>query len=111
MVDIATFSSLDIRIGRVTDVQDHDKAKKPMYKLTVDFGKEIGVRQIVAGIKPYYTREELLGRKIACIVNLDYKMIAGEESQGMLLAAGEGGDGAVALLVPVRDIQEGSRVH
>ena len=108
MVGIDAFSSLDIRIGKITNVEDHEGARKPMYKLTVFLGDEIGTRTIVAGIKAKYTKEELINKKIACIVNLDPKVIAGIESQGMILAAGEE---EIAVLVPDRDMQEGSRVH
>ncbi len=109
MVDIETFSTLDIRIGRIVGIEEHEKARKPMYKLTVDFGAEIGLRTIVAGIRGDYEKETLKDKKVACIVNLEPKMIAGVESQGMLLAAGDTGN--VAVLVPDKDIEPGARVH
>ena len=109
MVDIEAFSAFDIRIGRILSVEDHEKARKPMYKLTIDFGSEIGIRTIVAGIKSDYSKEELIDKKIACIVNLDPKIIAGVELQGMLLAAGE--TGSIAILVPDKSAEEGSKVH
>ena len=109
MVSIDSFFSLDIRVGRIVLAEDHEKARKPMYKLTVDLGPEIGMRRIVAGIKDYYTKEELINKKIVCIVNLDPKVIAGEESQGMMLAAGE--LDRIAVLVPDKDMPEGSKIH
>ncbi len=109
MVDIATFSSFDIRVGRIMSVEEHPTARKPMYKLTLDFGAQIGIRTIVAGIKSDYAAGELLNKKIVAIVNLDPKMIAGIESQGMILAAGE--IGSVAILVPDKDIEEGAKIH
>jgi export-related chaperone CsaA len=109
MASIETFSALDIRIGRIVAVEDHEKARKPMYKLTVDLGRELGIRTIVAGIKAYYSREELMNKKIACVVNLDPKIIAGVESRGMLLAAGE--EDEISILVPDKDVAEGSRIH
>ncbi len=109
MVNIDTFLSLDIRVGRIVAVEDHEKARKPMYRLTVDLGQEVGMRTIVAGIKAHYSKEELVNKRIVCIVNLDPKMIAGIESQGMMLAAGE--DDKVAILVPDKDMPEGSRIH
>lgn len=110
MVGIDVFSTLDIRVGRIVEIQDHEQARKPMYKLTIDFGGEIGRRNIVAGIKASYTKEELQDKKIVCIVNLDPKTIAGAESHGMLLAAGENAD-AISILIPDRDIEIGSRIH
>ena len=109
MVNIDTFLSLDIRVGRIVAVEDHEKARKPMYRLTVDLGQEVGMRTIVAGIKSHYSKEELVNKRIVCIVNLDPKMIAGIESQGMMLAAGE--EDKVAILVPDKDMPEGSRIH
>lgn len=109
MVSIDSFFSLDIRVGRVVSVEDHEKARKPMYKLAVDLGPEVGIRKIVAGIKDHYQKEELINKKIVCIVNLDPKIIAGEESQGMMLAAGE--TDRVAILIPDKDMPEGSRIH
>src|SRR5271163_2850010 len=109
MVNIDSFSALDIRIGKVLSAQDHEQARKPMYKLTIDFGPQIGIRTIVAGVRSDYTKEELVNKKIACIVNLDPKMIAGIESQGMILAAGENGD--ISILVPDREIGEGAKIH
>ena len=109
MVSIDSFSSIDIRIGRIVSAEDHEKARKPMYKLMVDLGPEIGIRKIIAGIRNNYTKEELINKKIVCIVNLDPKVIAGEESQGMVLAAGEAD--RVAILVPDKDMPEGSKIH
>ena len=109
MVSIDSFFSIDIRVGRIVLAEDHEKARKPMYKLAVDLGPEIGIRKIVAGIRGNYTKEELINKKIVCIVNLDPKVIAGEESQGMMLAAGEGD--LVAILVPDKDMPEGSKIH
>ncbi len=109
MASINDFAQLDIRIGKVLGVEDHPTARKPMFKLTIDFGPEVGQRTIVAGIKARYSMEELVGKKVVCIVNLDPKQIAGIESQGMLLAAGEMDN--LSILVPDRDIEQGARIR
>lgn len=109
MATLDDFSKIDIRIGRVENVEDVEKARKPIYKLTIDFGQEIGTRTILAGIKDFYTKEELKGKQIACIVNLEPKVIAGIESQGMILA-GDGESGP-AVLMPSKEAALGSRVH
>ena len=109
MVGIDAFAQLDMRVGRIVEVEDHPTSRKPMYKLTVDFGPEIGKRTIIAGIKVRYSKEELEGRKVVCVVNLDPKQIAGIESQGMLLAAGEIEN--LSILIPDREIEDGARVH
>lgn len=105
------FRSADIRVGRITEVRVHEGARKPMYVLSVDFGEEIGTRTIVAGIREFYAPEELLGKKVVCLVNLEPKSIAGVMSCGMVLAADS--KGKVSLLVPDRgpETEEGSRVR
>lgn len=109
MVTINEFAALDIRVAQIIEVNDLEAARKPMYKLKIDVGPEIGTRSLVAGIKPWYTKEELLNRKIIVIVNLEPKNIAGEVSEGMLMAADDG-EKAV-LLQPDKDIQTGSRIR
>ena len=109
MVSIDEFKNIDIRIGKILEVKDHELARKPMYILRIDFGAEIGERTIVAGIRDRYTKEELLGKKIACIVNLEPRSVAGVISNGMVLA---GEDGAIlSVLVPDRDMAPGSKVY
>lgn len=109
MISIDYLKNMEMRVGKILEVRDHEGTKKPMYVLSVDFGKELGARTIVAGIKPFYTKEELLNKRVICVVNLEPREIAGIESNGMILAA-ECGD-RVALLVPDRELDEGSLVH
>ncbi len=109
MVSINDFLQLDLRIGKIIEVEKHEKAKKPMYKLKVDLG-DLGVRQIIAGIADKYTKEELLNKFVVVVANLDPKEIAGELSNGMLLAA-EDESGTVALLAPDKEVKVGSLVH
>jgi tRNA-binding protein len=109
MASIDDFLKLDIRVGRVTYVGSVEKARKPVYKLTVDFGTEIGSRTIVAGIKEHYAAEELVGKEVACIVNLEPKSVAGVLSEGMVLAAED--QNSVALLVPFKEVEAGSKVR
>ncbi|MGC8567921.1 MAG: hypothetical protein ACP5RP_01335 [Candidatus Micrarchaeia archaeon] len=107
MVSIEDFSKIEIRIGKILEVLDIENAKKPIYELKVDIG-ESEPRTIAAGIKSFYSKEELIGKKIALITNLEPKVVAGVVSNGMLLAAG---DSNIALLVPDRDIEVGSRIR
>lgn len=110
MVTIEDFMNLDIRVGRITDVQVHEAATKPMYILKVDLGNEIGERTIVAGIRDHYIMGGLENKRIICIVNLEPRKIAGVESQGMLLAA-EDDQGNVVLLTTDSEIKEGSKIR
>jgi len=99
------FSKLDLRVARIARVEDHPNADK-LYVITLDLG-EMGERQIVAGIKPWYKKDELMGRKIVIVANLKKARIRGVESNGMLLAVNK--DGEAVLLVP--HAEEGSRVY
>jgi methionyl-tRNA synthetase len=91
------FSKLDLRVAQITEVADHPSADK-LYVLEIDLGA-LGKRTIVAGIKPYYNREELLHRFIVVVANLKPVSLRGVESKGMLLAAKDD-DIACSLLVP-----------
>ena len=84
---------LDIRVGEIVEVEDLEGSKK-LYKLKVDIGEE--VREVVAGLKNYYSQEELLGKKVLLLVNIKPAKIFGVLSKGMLLAADDGE--TVALL-------------
>ncbi len=105
----ADFRNVDIRVGQVLKAEDHPDADK-LYKLTVDVGEE---RQIVAGLKAFYSKEEITGRKVLVVCNLKPSKLRGLMSQGMLLAADDedlGGD-TVLLLMPSQDVPNGTRMN
>ncbi|MBU0574475.1 MAG: hypothetical protein ABIJ26_03515 [Candidatus Margulisiibacteriota bacterium] len=77
------FKKLDIRLGVIKSVEEIEGADK-IYKLTVDIGEE---RTLVAGVKPYYAADELVGKKVAVLANLEPRTIRGVESHGMVLCA------------------------
>ena len=91
------FSKVDLRVAKVLDVKDHPEADK-LYMLHIDLGK-LGKRVIVAGMKPYYTPDEITGKYIVIVANLKPAKIRGVTSNGMLLAA-EDNNGVVSLLNP-----------
>lgn len=101
------FAKLDLRVGTIEKAEDIDGADK-LYKLQVDIGTE--KRQILAGIKPYYKKEELVGKQIICIVNLEPRKMKGLESQGMLLAAGTDDKSTVVLISPEKKTQSGLKI-
>ncbi|MFH1787440.1 MAG: methionine--tRNA ligase subunit beta [archaeon] len=112
MEGIATFedwSKLDLRVGEIVEVENIEGADK-LYKLSVDVGEEIDKRVICAGIKPYYSKEELMNKKIIMIVNLAPRVMRGIESQGMLLAAGSAQENLCVLLAPEKDVGNGCRI-
>jgi methionyl-tRNA synthetase len=114
IVDFKEWEKIDLRVGEILEVEDIEEADK-LYRLTVDLGAEIGMRTVCAGIKKYYGKEELLGKKIILFVNLAPRLLKGIESQGMLLAAvnidEETGEEKVVLLAPEGDIEAGSKVR
>jgi methionyl-tRNA synthetase len=105
MVGLDEFKKLDIRIARVLEVSDHPNADK-LFLLKIDTGEK--QKQIVAGIKNFYKKEDLLGKQIVVVDNLEPVTLRGESSEGMLLAAQ--GEEAISVLIPDRPIEEGSKV-
>jgi len=105
-IDFNDFQKVVLKVGQILEVEEIPKAKK-LYKLTVDLGEE-KPRTIVAGIKPFYTPEELKNKKVIVVANLKPKKLMGIESQGMLLAANDGEN--FSLLTVEKDIKNGTRV-
>lgn len=104
-----TFSSVDMRVGRITEVLDFPEARKPAYKLTIDFGSEIGVKKSSAQITTLYKKEELLGRLVIGVVNFEPKQIGPFISECLTLGVPDE-QGNVVLLMPERGVEVGVRV-
>jgi len=100
------FQKLDLRVGKITEANPIPNSKK-LIKLVVDFGAE--KRQAVAGLLQYYKPEELVGKKCVFILNLQKRVMAGVESQCMVLAADDAA-GNVVVVQPEKDIAAGSRI-
>ena len=100
------FAKVDIRVGTVLAAEQIPETDK-LLKCTIDFG-ELGQRTIVSGIAQYKKPEDLIGKQLPYIVNLEPRMLRGVESQGMLLAASD--DDGVALIHPERTIAPGTRL-
>ena len=107
-VDPEAFEALDLRVGRVVDVEDFPEARRPAYKLTVDFGPALGRRHTSAQVTNY-TPGQLLGRQVVGALNLGERRIAGFVSQFLVLG-GLAADGTVRLLQPDADLPDGARV-
>lgn len=102
------FASLDIRVGRVVEVQPFPKARNPAWKVAVDLGP-LGIRWSSAQITNYAV-EELVGTQVACIVNFPPRNIAGFQSQVLILGVADT-EGRVILLRPRSDVPEGNPVY
>ena len=100
------FLKLALRVAEIKSCEDLPGADK-LYKLTIDVGEE---RTIVAGIKQHYTKEELVGKKIAVVANLEPRKLRGVISHGMLLAASNEDNTSIVLLTLDKDIPNGSRI-
>ncbi|MCM8817167.1 MAG: methionine--tRNA ligase subunit beta [Candidatus Omnitrophica bacterium] len=105
IISFDEFKKMDIRVGKILEVKDHPDADK-LYVLTVDIGDEI--RKIVAGIRPYYQKEELTGKLIIVLTNLQPRTIRGIESKGMLLAGLDGNN--LGVLTVDKDLRPGTKI-
>jgi len=105
-IEFEDFEKLDLRIGKILEITPIPKSKKLM-QVIVDFGTE--KRQAVAGLLQYYKPEELVGKKCVFLLNLKRRMLAGVESQCMILAA-EDAEGKIAVLQPEKDVTEGAKI-
>ncbi|MDP4039644.1 MAG: hypothetical protein Q8P57_03630 [Candidatus Pacearchaeota archaeon] len=109
-INFNDFAKLDLRIGKIINVEDHPNADK-LYVLTINFGNEIGKRVIVAGLKPYYKKEDLKDKKAVFITNLEPVTLRGIKSEGMILAASTPDKSHICILKPdSEDIEEGSKI-
>jgi tRNA-binding protein len=105
----AEFQRVDIRVGRVVAVDDFPEARKPAYKLRIDFGDEIGVKKSSAQTTKYYSKEQLLNRLVVAVVNFPPKQIGPYMSEVLTLGVPDG-EGGVVLLLPERDVPIGGRM-
>jgi tRNA-binding protein len=104
------FMKVDIRAGRVIDVQPFPEARKPAYKLWIDFGPQIGVRKASAQITELYTAETLVGRMVMAVVNFPPRQIGPFMSEVLTLGVADA-KGRVVLLAPDHEAPLGARMH
>ena len=105
MITFEEFKRLEIKIAKILEVKDHPNADK-LYVMIIDLGEK--TKQIVAGIKTSYKKEDLIGRQIVVVDNLEPAVLRGQESQAMLLAAQD--EQGVCIIVPEREVKLGSMV-
>lgn len=109
MISYDDFLKVDMRVGRVTKVEDFPKARNPSYKFEVDFGDEVGVKRSCAQLTNY-AKDELTGRQVVAVVNFPPKNIAGFISEVLILGVDMEG-GVVSLLQPRNEAIIGARVY
>lgn len=107
MISFEDFKQLDLQVGTIESVEEHPNADK-LVKLHADIGEQ-DTRQLVAGIKGHYENDELEGKQIVILTNMEPATIRGERSEGMLLAATDGDD--VSLIGPDRTVPAGTGIE
>lgn len=108
-ISFADFERIDVRVGRVVQVDDFPEARKPAFKLLIDFGPSIGTKRSSAQLTKHYSRDTLRGRLVLAVVNFPPKRIGSFMSEVLTLGVpDENGD--VILVTPDRDAPPGSRL-
>jgi tRNA-binding protein len=107
-ISISDFGKVEMKVGRITSVEDIPAARSPMYKLTIQFGDGLK-KQCVAGIKQFYSPKDLLGKLVVAVVNLQPKPVAGVVSECMILAAFN--ETNLAILTLDKEMPVGTRVR
>lgn len=103
------FQKVDIRVGRIVAAEPYPEARKPAYKLQVDFGGEIGVKRSSAQITTHYTPEGLVGRQVLAVVNFPPRQIGKVMSEVLVLGVPDAA-GEVVLIGPGHEVPEGGRL-
>lgn len=108
-IEYSDFEKVDIRVGRIVDVQDFPEARKPAFKLWVDFGPDLGTKKTSAQVTQNYTKEELVGRLVAGVVNFPPRQIGKYMSEFLVLGFPDE-NGNVTLIRPDKDVPLGGKL-
>lgn len=110
IIDFEDFSRVDVRVGTVREARAFPEARKPLLRLRIDFGPEIGTLRSAAGLPANYDPDDLVGRQVLAVVNLPPRPIAGFESECLTLGVPDGEEEPV-LVVPERRVPDGGRLY
>ena len=109
MITYDDFARVDIRVGTITEAAPLEGARKPAFRLSIDFGAEIGIKKCSAQLTVHYTPESLLGRQVAAVVNFPPRQIGKFMSQVLTLGFPDG-EGAVVLISPDKKVPNGGKL-
>lgn len=109
MIAYEDFAKVDIRVGRIVEAEPFPEARKPAYRLRVDFGPEIGVKRSSAQITKHYAIEDLIGRQVLAVVNFPPRQIGPVRSEVLVLGVPDA-EGEVVLLTPSAEVPLGGRM-
>lgn len=110
MIDFADFQKIDIRVGEIVRAEEFPEARKPAFKLWIDLGAELGVKQSSAQLPANYVLDELPGKRVMCVVNLAPRRIGPVMSEVLTLGVPDG-DGECILVVPDKTVEVGGRLY
>jgi len=111
MATIEDFNQLDIRVGKIVQVDDFPEARKPSYKLTIDFGSEIGIKHSSAQLVKHYKKEELVGKKVLGVVNFPPRQIGPFISESLTLGVPDENHDCVLIAPDKEDAIVGGKLY
>ena len=105
-ISYGDFERVEIRVGTIVDAREFSRARKPLYKLTIDFGPDVGPRESAAGLPARYELDELVGKQVVAVLNLGPRNIAGFQSECLTLGIPDP-QGDTILLTPTHEVPNG----
>ena len=109
-IDFEDFLKVDIRVGRIVRAEPFPEARKPAFKLWIDFGEEIGERKSSAQITKHYDPDTLIGKSVMAVVNFPPRQIGPVRSEVLVLGVSDN-NGDIVLIAPNKDVPLGARMH
>ena len=110
MIGYEDFEKVDIRVGKVISVEDYPQARKPSYKLQIDFGTEIGIKKSVGQFVTNYSKEQLTNKLVACVINFPPRQIGQTISEVLTLGFADD-QGNPTLVTPTKDVPLGGKLY
>jgi tRNA-binding protein len=109
MITYEDFEKVDIRVGKIIEVEDYPEARKPSYKLEIDLGSNIGIKKSIGQFPANYTKEELQGKLVACVINFPPRQIGPAVSEVLTLGFSDSNGNAV-LITPTKNVPLGGKL-